>query len=394
APGISSIKPILTKPIEDNATSGYEIGFTLQQIGEVKPWNTFRIVFKEDHDGFIYALEFSGQAAFLKKLSSIDAPLQSGEKYAETSHILGSEEHKVRLVVKGNSVTVSDNGIPLLSYNSPNNWNDAQASIVFSPVSNRSVSLDDIIVRRTQTLRPFRVVSRLDGQEVSGVLPGSIKGTTSQVFVGDSLNLEVIEKSGYQFIGFKDSAGNFLDLTTFVVPNEESELVLYADFESVDVVIREPKTFYIDSLGGNDSNNGETENSAWKSFEQLRKKSFVAGDRILIKRGSRFVGESAFLTFKGSGSQNTPILISSYGEGELPLLEGQGKIENVIKLYNQEFITIENLEITNLDPNFSTSFELNSNNNRTKSLRGLHVVAEDYGVVHDINIRNLYIHDI
>ncbi|HFR3917298.1 TPA: cell surface protein, partial [Streptococcus suis] len=354
----------------------------------------FRIVFKEDHDGFIYALEFSGQAAFLKKLSSIDAPLQSGEKYAETSHILGSEEHKVRLVVKGNSVTVSDNGIPLLSYNSPNNWNDAQASIVFSPVSNRSVSLDDIIVRRTQTLRPFRVVSRLDGQEVSGVLPGSIKGTTSQVFVGDSLNLEVIEKSGYQFIGFKDSAGNFLDLTTFVVPNEESELVLYADFESVDVVIREPKTFYIDSLGGNDSNNGETENSAWKSFEQLRKKSFVAGDRILIKRGSRFVGESAFLTFKGSGSQNTPILISSYGEGELPLLEGQGKIENVIKLYNQEFITIENLEITNLDPNFSTSFELNSNNNRTKSLRGLHVVAEDYGVVHDINIRNLYIHDI
>ncbi|HFR3949383.1 TPA: right-handed parallel beta-helix repeat-containing protein, partial [Streptococcus suis] len=393
-PGISSIKPILTKPIEDNATSGYEIGFTLQQIGEVKPWNTFRIVFKEDHDGFIYALEFSGQAAFLKKLSSIDAPLQSGEKYAETSHILGSEEHKVRLVVKGNSVTVSDNGIPLLSYNSPNNWNDAQASIVFSPVSNRSVSLDDIIVRRTQTLRPFRVVSRLDGQEVSGVLPGSIKGTTSQVFVGDSLNLEVIEKSGYQFIGFKDSAGNFLDLTTFVVPNEESELVLYADFESVDVVIREPKTFYIDSLGGNDSNNGETENSAWKSFEQLRKKSFVAGDRILIKRGSRFVGESAFLTFKGSGSQNTPILISSYGEGELPLLEGQGKIENVIKLYNQEFITIENLEITNLDPNFSTSFELNSNNNRTKSLRGLHVVAEDYGVVHDINIRNLYIHDI
>ncbi|MBS8115156.1 cell surface protein, partial [Streptococcus suis] len=116
-----------------------------------------------DHDGFIYALEFSGQAAFLKKLSSIDAPLQSGEKYAETSHILGSEEHKVRLVVKGNSVTVSDNGIPLLSYNSPNNWNDAQASIVFSPVSNRSVSLDDIIVRRTQTLRPFRVVSRVEG---------------------------------------------------------------------------------------------------------------------------------------------------------------------------------------------------------------------------------------
>ncbi|MDX5028743.1 hypothetical protein SHY53_11220, partial [Streptococcus suis] len=81
----------------------------------------------------------------------------------------------------------------------------------------------------------------------------------------------------------------------------------------------------------------------------------------------------------GSGLEDAPILISSYGEGELPLLEAQGKIESVIKLYNQEYITIENLEITNLDPNFSTSFELNSNNNRSKILRGVHVIAEDYG---------------
>lgn len=394
APGVSSIKPILSRQIDESSTLGYEIQFSIQQIGEVKQWNTFRVVFKENSDGSVYALEFTGKAVSIKKLSSIDAPNQTGEKYAETGHNLGSEEHRIRLVVRGDTVTVSDNEIPLLSYSSPENWEGATASIVFTPISNRSVSLDDIIIRQTRALRSLLVVSRIDGQEVTDIQPGSIRGNTSQVFVGDSLPLEVIEKPGYQFIGFKDEFGNVVDLTTFVVPNEESELVLYADFESVDVVIREPKTFYIDSLGGNDSNNGETENSAWKSFEQLRKKSFVAGDRILIKRGSRFVGESAFLTFKGSGSQNTPILISSYGEGELPLLEGQGKIENVIKLYNQEFITIENLEITNLDPNFSTSFELNSNNNRTKSLRGLHVVAEDYGVVHDINIRNLYIHDI
>lgn len=129
-------------------------------------------------------------------------------------------------------------------------------------------------------------------------------------------------------------------------------------------------------IEGNDTNSGESETNAWKTLEQLRKNTLIAGDRVLLKRGSRFVEEDAALTFKGSGLEDVPILISSYGEGELPLLEAQGKIESVIKLYNQEYITIENLEITNLDPNFSTSFELNSNNNRSKILRGVFMTFE------------------
>lgn len=394
APGVSSIKPILSRQIDESSTLGYEIQFSIQQIGEVKQWNTFRVVFKENSDGSVYALEFTGKAVSIKKLSSIDAPNQTGEKYAETGHNLGSEEHRIRLVVRGDTVTVSDNEIPLLSYSSPENWEGATASIVFTPISNRSVSLDDIIIRQTRALRSLLVVSRIDGQEVTDIQPGSIRGNTSQVFVGDSLPLEVIEKPGYQFIGFKDEFGNVVDLSTFSVPNDESDLVIYADFQTAEVVNRETKTFYIDSIEGNDTNSGESETNAWKTLEQLRKNTLIAGDRVLLKRGSRFVGEDAALTFKGSGLEDAPILISSYGEGELPLLEAQGKIESVIKLYNQEYITIENLEITNLDPNFSTSFELNSNNNRSKILRGVHVIAEDYGVVHDIVLRNMYLHDI
>lgn len=86
-------------------------------------------------------------------------------------------------------------------------------------------------------------MSRIDGQEVTDIQPGSIRGNTSQVFVGDSLPLEVIEKPGYQFIGFKDEFGNVVDLSTFSVPNDESDLVIYADFQTAEVVNRETKTF-------------------------------------------------------------------------------------------------------------------------------------------------------
>ncbi|MFX3964451.1 hypothetical protein ACJBXL_10640, partial [Streptococcus suis] len=60
----------------------------------------------------------------------------------------------------------------------------------------------------------------------------------------------------------------------------------------------------------------------------------------------------------GSGLEDAPILISSYVVVELPLLEAKCKIESVIKLYYQEYITIENLEITILDPKCSRRFEV------------------------------------
>ena len=69
------------------------------------------------------------------------------------------------------------------------------------------------------------------------------------------------------------------------------------------------------------------------------------------------------------GSAEQPIEISSYGEGELPRLEGNGEVENVISLYNQQYIHINRLEITNLDQKYNQNFELNGSNNQEKALR-------------------------
>lgn len=394
APGVSSIVPVLSRAIEENVATGYEVTFNLQQIGDVKAWNTFRVVFKENADGSVHALELTGKTAIVRRLTSISAPNQAGDKYAESSLNLGSELHNIKITVKGDIVSVTDNATPIVSYTSPNAWGGASAKVAFTPISNRSVALDDIVIKKTRTLRTVRVVTRLDGRAVTDIQPGVIKGIDNQVFVNDPLNMSVIAKIGYDFKSFKDETGKVLDLSTYRVPTGSEELVLYADFTTAKAVDREAKTFYIDSRAGNDRSNGESAATAWKTLGKLRDITLVPGDRVLIKRGSRFVGAASALNFKGSGTVTAPIVISTYGEGERPLLEAQGEVGNVVRLYNQEYITIESLAVTNLDPKFNMSFELNGNNNRSKSLRGVHVVAEDFGVVHGITIRDMHIHDI
>lgn len=120
--------------------------------------------------------------------------------------------------------------------------------------------------------------------------------------------------------------------------------------------------------------------------------SFVPGDKILLKRGSVFVGQQ--LAFQGMGAEGKPIEISAYGEGKLPRLEGNGQVENVVSLYNQEYVEIRNLEITNLDKKYSTEFKLNGSNNKEKPLRAMNVSIRDFGTASGIVIEDCYIHDI
>src|SRR5690606_28998697 len=69
-------------------------------------------------------------------------------------------------------------------------------------------------------------------------------------------------------------------------------------------------------------------------------------------------------------------------------------VVNVVELYNQEYVHVRDLEITNTDPAHGSSFTLNGNTNRSKSLRAVNVFAEDFGVARGIEIRGLHIHDV
>lgn len=158
-------------------------------------------------------------------------------------------------------------------------------------------------------------------------------------------------------------------------------------------------TYYLDSNIGKTGGDGLTPESAFDSLEDVNSMTFQPGDQILIKAGTQYTGT---LWPKGSGSEGYPIVIDMYGEGDKPLIDGNGayfmpqvkdwqgpftgengdQIGAAVYLYNQEYIEINNLEVKNQGDNV----------NRDRS--GIRVEGYDYGVIHHIYIRNCYVHDV
>lgn len=148
-----------------------------------------------------------------------------------------------------------------------------------------------------------------------------------------------------------------------------------------------------------------TQANPWTSMKQVNVHGkFAAGDQILFKRGTTCAG---LLHPKGSGVEGDPITIDAYGDAAdaLPLLEGRGlteaanndiplKLQNqtskgiesaVVRLFNQEYWTIRNLEITNYS---------GDSGDYNKRRRGVVVALEDFGRGHGIEVSDLYIHDV
>lgn len=138
-------------------------------------------------------------------------------------------------------------------------------------------------------------------------------------------------------------------------------------------------TYYIDATGGNDSADGLSAATAWKTLAKVNASIFQPGSKILFKAGESWIGQLAPL---GSGTSGSPIIIDQYGTGPKPLFNGNGIVANgVVKLYNQSFWEINNLEIVN---------DATSKAER----RGVEINAANYGLVEHIHLKNLEVHDI
>jgi hypothetical protein len=106
--------------------------------------------------------------------------------------------------------------------------------------------------------------------------------------------------------------------------------------------------FYLSSSEGDDSNDGRSISTPFKSLERISSVGLGPGDSVLFKRGDSFTGQ---LLLNGSGSMDTLIVVGAYGSGEKPILDGS-KVEGgdhlaTILIRNQSHIKVENLEITN-----------------------------------------------
>ena len=82
--------------------------------------------------------------------------------------------------------------------------------------------------------------------------------------------------------------------------------------------------YYIDSIDGDDASSGLTEAEAVKSIAGLKDLVIGPGTHFLFRCGGEYECE---VTLTCSGTKDNPVVISSYGEGEKPLLYTNKKTE-------------------------------------------------------------------
>lgn len=149
-------------------------------------------------------------------------------------------------------------------------------------------------------------------------------------------------------------------------------------------------TYYVDSAGGDDNNDGLSEATPWRSLDKVNETTFGPGDKILFKSGEKWDGR---LWPKGSGAEGNPIVIDKYGSEDpenKPLIAGVTSVMEAVYLSNQEYWEINNLEVTNSSP---LPFDRNWENERGQR-RGVYILNEEAGILHHIYIRNMNIHDV
>ena len=137
-------------------------------------------------------------------------------------------------------------------------------------------------------------------------------------------------------------------------------------------------TYYVDSGSGNDANAGTSQNEPWKSLAKVNATELHPGDRLLFRSGAAWRGQ---LTPRGSGAEQSPIVISRYGSGALPHIDAAGQFPDAIRLYNVQFIELRNLEVTN-------------HGAVPAARRGVHVFIDNFGTAKHIIVAGLYVHDV
>jgi copper-binding protein NosD len=144
-------------------------------------------------------------------------------------------------------------------------------------------------------------------------------------------------------------------------------------------------TYYVDASRGDDTTSGLDEAHPWRSLGKINQKTFGAGDRILLRAGSRWSGQ---LWPKGSGTSGAPATVDRYGDGADPRIDGGGLVADAVRLANQEFWTLRHLEVTNQAPSTGTPGA------NLKDLRGIHVTGDNSRQLNGFVLDSVYVHDV
>ncbi|MXV51276.1 hypothetical protein GS399_09875 [Pedobacter sp. HMF7647] len=166
--------------------------------------------------------------------------------------------------------------------------------------------------------------------------------------------------------------------------------------------------YYVDNVSGNDSNNGTSATTAWKTVGKVNSVTFKPGNRILFKAGGSWTRQ---LRPKGSGNSGSPIIIGRYGSGNKPKINGAGVADGALYLLNQQYWEISDLDITNFNTSeaggasisqWETANTANYANmvrppqyaNKASAKIGVLVAGQDKGMLNHIYLRNLEVHGV
>ena len=168
-------------------------------------------------------------------------------------------------------------------------------------------------------------------------------------------------------------------------------------------------TYYIDAENGDDSNAGTSENAAWKSFANVEELDLNEGDKVLLKAGCTWnlnAESGAFEVNGAEGTEENPVVIGKYSEGDNPVINGNGNPwqtntsapkEDVaaVHITNSKYITIENLEVTNWESDAADLMGESAVYDQSKYLlTGILVENNDAGDLPGVVIQNNYVHDV
>ncbi|MCK5271637.1 MAG: right-handed parallel beta-helix repeat-containing protein [Sedimentisphaerales bacterium] len=116
--------------------------------------------------------------------------------------------------------------------------------------------------------------------------------------------------------------------------------------------------YYVDATGGNDTNDGLSDATAWQTIGKVNNYSFLTGDDVFFKCGGTWTGTYLFVDW--SGSDNDRVVIGAYYidggnevhgiSGNKPIIDGNDtaptdNYDGLITIENREYITVENIHI-------------------------------------------------
>lgn len=105
-------------------------------------------------------------------------------------------------------------------------------------------------------------------------------------------------------------------------------------------------TYYVSQSSGDDASDGKSPATAWKTLAKASQPTYARGDKILLKCGDTWQNDE--LHPRGSGTADNPIVISSYGTGNKPLLDGLDDTKDRIGIHltDDEGYRIAGIEFT------------------------------------------------